>query len=212
MIVHDRTRLIINPFLLFGDVLPLLIGTNLCVCPFLVATGFKRPFFRLKLRKYIMRDFRNHYWAIIALGIFTLDHITKTLVLAYLPLHTPINILPSLNLFFSLNAGSAFGFLHEAGGWQKWIFAGIAALVSLFIIIWQLKLNIKHNQLLVIALSLVLGGTLGNLYDRIFYHEVIDFIDFYIKTWHYATFNIADIAICIGAGLLIIDTFKKDIN
>jgi len=159
-----------------------------------------------------MQDFKKYYWVIIALGVFTLDNITKTLMLTYLPLYTPINIFPSLNLLLSFNTGSAFGFLHEASGWQKWIFAGIAALVSLFIVIWQLKLNIKHNQLLVIALSLVLGGTLGNLYDRIFYHEVIDFIDFYIKTWHYATFNIADMAICIGAGLLIVDTFKKDTN
>lgn len=157
-----------------------------------------------------MRVFKNHYWVIIALAVFALDHITKTLVLTYLPLHTPINILPSLNLLFSLNAGSAFGFLHEAGGWQKWIFTIIAALVSLFIVVWQLKINTKHNTLLVTALALVLGGTLGNLYDRVFYHEVIDFIDFYVKNWHYATFNIADMAICIGAGLLIIDTFNKD--
>lgn len=157
-----------------------------------------------------MHAFKKYYWVIIALVIFTLDNISKTLVLTYLSPHTPINIFPSLNLLLSFNTGSAFGFLHAAGGWQKWIFTIVAALVSLFIIIWQLKINTKHNSLLVIALSLVLGGTLGNLYDRIFYHEVVDFIDFYFKTWHYATFNIADIAICIGAGFLILDTFKEN--
>ena len=157
-----------------------------------------------------MRNFKKYYWFFIALAIFALDNVTKTLILTYLPLHSPINIFPSLNLLLSFNTGSAFGFLHEASGWQKWIFTIVATLVSLFIVIWQLKFNTKHNTLLVTALALVLGGTLGNLYDRIFYHEVIDFIDFYIKNWHYATFNIADMAICIGAGLLIVDTFKKD--
>lgn len=159
-----------------------------------------------------MLIFKKNYWLIITLIIFILDNTTKILVLTYLPLHTPINIFPSLNLLLSFNTGSAFGFLHAAGGWQKWIFAVIAALVSLFIIVWQLKINTKHNKLLVIALSFVLGGTLGNLYDRIFYHKVVDFIDFYIQNWHYATFNIADMAICIGAGLLIIDIFNKDKN
>ena len=152
---------------------------------------------------------KKYYWIFIAILIFILDRITKTLVLQYLPFRLPVDVFPGFNLFFTFNTGSAFGFLNTAGGWQGWLFSGIAIAVSIFLIIWQFKIDTKHAWLK-IALALILGGTLGNLCDRISYHYVIDFLDFYFREWHYATFNLADSAICVGAGMLIIQTFHKE--
>jgi signal peptidase II len=152
---------------------------------------------------------KKYYWIFIAILIFILDRITKTLVLQYLPFRLPVDVFPGFNLFFTFNTGSAFGFLNNASGWQGWLFSSIAIAVSIFLIIWQFKINTKYAWLK-IALALILGGTLGNLYDRIFYQYVIDFLDFYFREWHYATFNLADSAICVGAGMLIIHTFQKE--
>ena len=128
-------------------------------------------------------------------------------MLNHLTLEEPVNIFPILNLFLTFNTGAAFSFLNEAGGWQEWLFIGIAVAASIFLTIWLIK--ISKETLLKISLALILGGTLGNLYDRIVYHKVIDFIDFYYEKWHYPVFNLADSAICIGAILLLIDLFRK---
>jgi signal peptidase II len=151
---------------------------------------------------------KKHYWIVIAIIAFILDRVTKTMVLNNLQFHEPVNVLPILNLFFTFNAGSAFGFLNSAGGWQEWLFIGIATIVSVSLVIWQNRIDTTHIWLK-IALALILGGTLGNLYDRIFFHHVIDFLDFYFKQWHFATFNMADTAICTGALMLAVNTFHK---
>jgi signal peptidase II len=151
---------------------------------------------------------KKHYWIFIAVLIFALDRASKIIVLQNLLFEESINILPIFNLFFTFNAGAAFGFLNKAGGWQEWLFSGIAIAVSLFLMVWLFRIKTKDTWLK-IALALVLGGTLGNLYDRIAYHHVIDFLDFFFKQWHYPTFNLADSAICIGAVMLITDIFIK---
>jgi len=151
---------------------------------------------------------KKYLWIFITILVFALDRITKSLALDYLPLGEPISILPMFNLFFTFNTGAAFSFLNQAGGWQEWLFGAIAVGVSISIIIWQLKITIEHLWLK-IALALIIGGTLGNLYDRITYHKVIDFLDFYFRQWHYPVFNIADSAICIGAIMLIIDILRN---
>lgn len=156
-----------------------------------------------------MNLLRRYIWILIAALIFAIDRVTKTMILNHLTLEEPINLLPILNLFFTFNTGAAFSFLNWASGWQEWLFIAIAASVSIFLIIWQIKINHKQS-LLKIALALILGGTLGNLYDRIIYHKVIDFIDFYYEKWHYPIFNIADSAICIGAIFLLIDLIRKE--
>lgn len=154
---------------------------------------------------------KKYFWLFVAILIFSLDRITKTLVLHYLAIEEPLPVLPLLNLFLTFNTGAAFSFLNQAGGWQGSLFVVIAVAVSFFLIIWQFK--IKASQLwLKIALALIQGGTLGNLYDRIAYHKVIDFIDFYFNQWHYPVFNLADSAICIGAIMLIIDSVGKEKN
>ena len=151
----------------------------------------------------------NYYWIVVVFGVFGLDRITKLLTLQYLLYKDPINILPILNLRFAYNSGAAFGFLNQATGWQGWLFIAIAVIVSSCLVIWLFTMKAQNIRLKV-ALSLILGGTLGNLYDRIVYHYVIDFLDFYYKTWHFPTFNLADTAICIGALIFIIDVICEE--
>ena len=152
---------------------------------------------------------KKHIWIFITILVFALDRVTKILVMNYLPLEEPINILPMFNLFLTFNTGAAFSFLEQADGWQEWLFKAIAVGVSVSLIIWQFKITTKHLWLKT-ALALIIGGTLGNLYDRVIFHKVIDFLDFYFRQWHYPIFNIADSAICVGAIMLIIDIMRKE--
>ena len=152
---------------------------------------------------------KKHIWIFITILVFALDRVTKILVMNYLPLEEPINILPMFNLFLTFNTGAAFSFLEQADGWQEWLFKAIAVGVSVSLIIWQFKITTKHLWLKT-ALALIIGGTLGNLYDRVIFHKVIDFLDFYFRQWHYPVFNIADSAICVGAIMLIIDIMRKE--
>ena len=155
-----------------------------------------------------MSLFKKYLWVLVAILVFILDRITKHLVLNYLSSGESIHALPILDLIFTLNPGAAFGFLNKADGWQEWLFGAVAIGVSIFLVAWQFKISVKHLWLK-IANALILGGTLGNLYDRVIYHSVIDFLVFYFKNWHYPAFNIADSAICIGATMLIIDILKQ---
>ena len=115
----------------------------------------------------------------------------------------------SLSLHF--NQGAAFSFLHDAGGWQRWFFTIVAVAVSAALGRWLAKLD-RSRWLEALALSLVLGGALGNLYDRITLGDVVDFLLFHWEDHYFPAFNLADAAICAGAGFLILDAFygKKD--
>ena len=114
--------------------------------------------------------------------------------------------------FFDLvryhNQGSAFGFLNDAGGWQKWFFNAIGTVASI-VIIYLLK---KHTseKLFCLGLALVLGGAIGNLYDRITLGYVVDFLNFHINNYYWPAFNVADSAICVGVALLLWDSFKTE--
>ena len=151
---------------------------------------------------------KKYFWILIVILIFTLDQVSKHLVINNLVLEEPVNLLPFLNLFFTFNPGAAFSFLNKAGGWQEWLFGGVAVVVGVFLVIWLYRMK-EQDKWLKVSLALILGGTLGNLYDRIVYHQVVDFIDLFFKDWHYPVFNIADAAISIGAVMLIIDVFRK---
>ena len=154
------------------------------------------------------KTFKNFHWLWLSLGIIIIDHITKLLALAKLTLHQPVSVLPFFNFTLIYNKGAAFGFLNSAAGWQRWLFAAVAILVSAIILRWLYRLPAKQTGSAV-ALSLILGGALGNLWDRIYFGYVIDFFDFHIKNWHFPAFNIADSAITIGAIILIIDILRK---
>ena len=114
------------------------------------------------------------------------------------------------NPFFGLvryhNEGSAFGFLNDAGGWQKWFFNGISIVASVVIIYFLKKQS--NEKLFCAGLALVLGGAIGNLYDRITLGYVVDFLNFHLNNHYWPAFNVADSAICVGVGLLLLDSFK----
>ena len=110
------------------------------------------------------------------------------------------------NLVLTYNAGAAFSFLSDASGWQRWFFSGIAAAASI-LMVYLLR---KHTseKLFCLALSLVLGGALGNLWDRITLGHVVDFLDFHVGGYHWPAFNVADSAIFLGALFLIVESFR----
>jgi signal peptidase II len=107
------------------------------------------------------------------------------------------------------NKGAAFSFLSDAGGWQRILFAGLSTVISIFLFFWLKQISNddeqKHNHTLQIAIAFILGGAIGNLIDRVLTGEVVDFIQVYYSTYYFPAFNIADSAITVGAGLLILD-------
>jgi len=151
--------------------------------------------------------YKKYFWLLLALMLFVADRLTKFLVVKYLVFNRAVEVFPYFNLFFTLNSGAAFSFLSEAGDWHSWLFIIIGVTVGLLIVFWQLK--IIDNYWLKIALALILGGTLGNLFDRIIFGYVIDFLDFYYSSSHFPAFNLADSAICIGTAMLVIDMIRK---
>lgn len=144
------------------------------------------------------------YW--VAVLVFFADQLSKQWVLANFDLYESVQLLPFFNFTYVRNYGAAFSFLSEAGGWQRWLFTIIAVGFSTLLTIWLRKQSASLVKLN-LAYTLVIGGALGNLVDRLMHGFVVDFIDFYWKTSHYPAFNIADSAIFIGAALIIWDTF-----
>jgi signal peptidase II len=143
---------------------------------------------------------------VLSAVVLLLDQGSKLLADARLVFHEPVGVLPFFNLRLAYNTGAAFSFLGNAGGWQRWFFAGISVLVISVLVVWMRRLKPEQWQLSA-AFALIIGGALGNLIDRLVYGHVIDFIDVYYKTWHWPTFNIADSAITVGAGLLLLDAW-----
>ena len=137
----------------------------------------------------------------IATIILLLDQLSKWSALSNLQLGIPEPALPFMNWLLLLNPGAAFSFLAQGSGWQRWFFT-IVGLVACVYIVWLLRKS-QSDKLLCVALSLILGGALGNVLDRIMYGAVVDFIDLHYANWHWPAFNIADSAICIGAALII---------
>jgi signal peptidase II len=144
---------------------------------------------------------------ILASVVLVLDLATKRWVESALFNGEQIPLTGFFNLVLAYNAGAAFSFLSDADGWQRWFFTAIAAGASA-LIVYLLR---KHadDKFFCIALSLILGGALGNLWDRITLGHVVDFLDFYIGVYHWPAFNVADSAIFLGAMLLIVDSFRR---
>ncbi|EXJ10399.1 MULTISPECIES: signal peptidase II [Nitrincola] len=143
-------------------------------------------------------------WLWITVLVIVLDLGTKYWADAALIYAQPVPILPFFDLTLLYNYGAAFSFLAGAGGWQRWFFAGIAIGMSVFLLVW-LKRTPAQEWWMRLALALVLGGALGNLYDRIIHGYVVDFISLHYGGWYFPAFNLADTAITLGALLLIID-------
>jgi signal peptidase II len=139
--------------------------------------------------------------------VLVLDLFTKRWVEAVLFYGEQIPLTGFFNLVLTYNAGAAFSFLSDAGGWQRWFFSVVAVGASL-LIIYLLRRH-ATDQLFCLALSLILGGALGNLWDRVTLGHVVDFLDFHVAGYHWPAFNIADSAIFLGAALLILDSFLR---
>lgn len=146
-------------------------------------------------------------WLLIAAAIIALDQFTKTLVLQ----HFELGDARPLAGFFSLvrvhNTGAAFSFLAGASGWQRWFFVALGMAATVFIV-WLLRTQ-GQQRLFGWSLALILGGALGNVIDRLLHGYVVDFLDFHWAGWHFPAFNVADVAISIGAALLILDELRR---
>ena len=146
-------------------------------------------------------------WLGIALLIILLDQFTKTLIVGNFQLGDSRTVTSFFNVVRVHNAGAAFSFLAGASGWQRWFFVGLGTLATVFIV-WMLR-NHGGQRMFSWALSLILGGAIGNVIDRLLHGHVIDFIQLHAAGWYFPSFNIADSAITVGAVLLILDELLR---
>ena len=144
-------------------------------------------------------------WFALALVVILLDQYTKGLASTHLDYAQPVRVFWWFNLTLHHNTGAAFSFLAGAGGWQRWFFAAIAVAASVFIVI---LLKRGGSRTFCLGLALILGGALGNLWDRVTIGRVTDFLLFHYQGWSWPAFNVADSAISVGAVLLILDSFR----
>jgi len=150
-------------------------------------------------------------WLWIALVVIVLDQWTKYLITDTYELYGGITLLPTLDIIRLHNEGAAFSFLSRAAGWQRWLFTGLGLVVSAAILVWLRRLPSEGRNLLAAGLSLVLGGALGNVIDRVLWGHVIDFIRVHYDPWSFdfPAFNVADSAITVGACLLILENLLE---
>jgi signal peptidase II len=154
-------------------------------------------------------------WLWLSAVVVGLDQISKWVVLRTLEPFQVLELVPNLNLTLMFNRGAAFSFLADAGGWQRWLLAGFALLVTLALLLWLLRLQ-RSERLLAAGLALIIGGALGNLIDRVVYGHVVDFIQVYLpfiplrlfNPW--PAFNVADSAITVGVVLLLLETLRGE--
>lgn len=154
-------------------------------------------------------------WLWLSVLVIVLDQATKWLALSTLTPFKPLEVLPNLNLTLMFNRGAAFSFLANAGGWQRWLLAGFALLVTVGLLVWLLRAR-RSERLLALSLALIIGGAIGNLIDRVLFGHVVDFIQVYLpfiplrlfNPW--PAFNVADSAISIGVVGLLIETLRGE--
>jgi signal peptidase II len=145
-------------------------------------------------------------WLWLSVAVIVLDQLTKNAILATFRPGEELPLAPFASLVLAFNTGAAFSFLAGADGWQRWFFTVIAVVACAFMM-WLMKRG--GSRLFCAGLALVIGGAIGNLYDRLVLGHVVDFLLFHYHEWHYPAFNVADSAITIGAAALIIDSFRQ---
>ena len=145
-------------------------------------------------------------WIAVAFTVVLADQLTKWAIVEWVPLYGKVPLNSFMNLTHQQNAGAAFSFLADASGWQRWFFIVLATGVSAVISVWLWRIRRSGPVVLAAGLSLVLGGAVGNLVDRIRLGYVTDFIQVWFGNWAFPSFNVADSAISVGAALLIIDS------
>ncbi len=146
-------------------------------------------------------------WLWLSAVVIVADQITKYLASTYLHLYDPVAIGPGFNLTLVHNTGVAFSFMSDGSDWTRWFLVTLAVAAGVAIVIWLTRLP-AGQTLASAALALILGGAAGNVWDRIQFGYVVDFVDVYYGAWHWPAFNVADSAITFGAVLLIIDTLR----
>jgi signal peptidase II len=144
-------------------------------------------------------------WLLLAAAVIALDLVTKAWIVALFREGQEVPVTSFFSLVLAYNSGVAFSFLAGTDGWRRWLFAGIAIAASAFLV-WMLKRG--GSRLLCTGLALILGGALGNLWDRVTIGRVTDFLLFHYGSWSWPAFNVADSAITIGAAFLIVDSFR----
>lgn len=144
-------------------------------------------------------------WYALALLVVVLDQYTKTLAESNLDYGRPLEVFSWFNLTLQYNTGAAFSFLSDAGGWQRYFFSAVALVISVVLVRWLFTMP-RSDKLLAAALALILGGALGNLWDRLVLGHVVDFISVHYGGYYFPAFNIADAAISVGAALMIFDS------
>ncbi|HEX8987132.1 MAG TPA: signal peptidase II [Rhodocyclaceae bacterium] len=146
-------------------------------------------------------------WLGLAGAVIALDQVSKAWIVTVFRLHEALPVTSFFDLVFVFNPGAAFSFLRDAGGWQKWLFVALAFGISVWLIV-----TIRHHareRLMPAALSLILGGALGNVIDRLRYDAVVDFLDFHWAGMHFPAFNVADSAITLGVALMLWQQFME---
>ena len=146
-------------------------------------------------------------WLGLSLIILLADQFTKVLIVGNYALGDSTYVTNFFNVVRAHNTGAAFSFLASAGGWQRWFFTGIGIVAAIFMV-WMLKSH-PGQKLFSFAISLILGGAIGNVIDRLWHGYVVDFLDFHWKTMHFPAFNVADAAISVGAVCLILDELLR---
>jgi len=145
-------------------------------------------------------------WFGLALLLVLLDQYTKALATSGLEYGQPVRVFWWLNFTLQHNSGAAFSFLNDAGGWQRYFFSVIAIVISIALAIW-LYLLPRGQWLLALSLGLILGGALGNLWDRVALGYVVDFVSAHYQHYYFPAFNLADAAISVGAVCMLLDSF-----
>jgi signal peptidase II len=148
-------------------------------------------------------------WLWLSVLVVVADQVTKAWVSGAL---RPYELVPVIDGFFNLtlafNTGAAFSFLAQGGGWQRWLLSGLAVVVAIVLVVWLTRLD-RSERWTAAALSLVIGGAVGNLLDRLRFGHVVDFLDFYLGSWHWPAFNVADSAITVGVAILLLASFRR---
>jgi signal peptidase II len=148
-------------------------------------------------------------WLWISVAIIVFDQLTKLWVVSTLGMYESVNVLPVFDIYRTFNTGAAWSMFADAGGAQRWAFSGLAIAVSMALVYWLRRIALASHALLITGLTLILGGALGNVIDRLRLGHVVDFLLVYWNDSKFPAFNVADSSITIGAALVILDSILE---
>ena len=148
-------------------------------------------------------------WLPLSAAVIVLDQAVKAWMVHHFSPFERLHVLSVLDIILTYNTGAAFSFLSQAAGWQRWLFVVLALAVSAVLIVWMRRLRARPQALLASALALIVGGALGNMIDRLTLGRVVDFIHVHAGNAYFPAFNVADSAITVGAGLLLLDAWLE---